>query len=139
VDRVLNYGCGPGAFSLLAAERTGPPGRVYALDIHPLAIQMAERRAQEKRLVNVETILSAESIFLGDASADVVLFFDVFHMLDNQEKMLAELHRVLKPGASMYFSVHHLKAEKILGRLQANQWFRLKARSKLAYCFSRSA
>jgi len=36
---VLDYGCGPGGYIIAAAELVGKSGKIYALDIHPLAIQ----------------------------------------------------------------------------------------------------
>jgi ubiquinone/menaquinone biosynthesis C-methylase UbiE len=35
---VLDYGCGSGSYSILAAQLVRPAGKVYAADIHPLAI-----------------------------------------------------------------------------------------------------
>jgi len=31
-DRILDYGCGPGVFSIMMAKKTGPSGTVHALD-----------------------------------------------------------------------------------------------------------
>ena len=36
-SKVLDYGCGPGTFTIMIAEKIGQSGIVYALDIHPLA------------------------------------------------------------------------------------------------------
>ena len=36
---ILDYGCGPGSCLESLAELTGPSGRIYALDINPLAIR----------------------------------------------------------------------------------------------------
>jgi ubiquinone/menaquinone biosynthesis C-methylase UbiE len=46
---VLDYGCGPGNFTIAAAELVGDKGKVYAADIHPLAypeISIKERVRQ---------------------------------------------------------------------------------------------
>jgi ubiquinone/menaquinone biosynthesis C-methylase UbiE len=43
--RMLDYGCGPGSYSAIAAELVGPTGKVYVLDIHPLAIQRVQNIA----------------------------------------------------------------------------------------------
>ncbi len=53
---VLDYGCGPGSYSIAAAELVGTEGKVYALDASEFAIQHVRRAASEKRLTNVETI-----------------------------------------------------------------------------------
>ena len=42
---VLDFGCGPGAYVPETSRRVGPSGRVYAVDIHPLAVrQVSEMR-----------------------------------------------------------------------------------------------
>ena len=40
---VLDFGCGPGVFTTLIADKIDPSGIVYALDINPLAVSMVER------------------------------------------------------------------------------------------------
>jgi 2-polyprenyl-3-methyl-5-hydroxy-6-metoxy-1,4-benzoquinol methylase len=54
---VLDYGCGPGSFTMAAAELVGEDGKVYAADIHPLAIHQVLKSASKKSLHNIETIL----------------------------------------------------------------------------------
>ena len=56
--KVLDYGCGPGAFTIMIAEIIGPSGIVYALDIHPLAIKAVEQKARKKNLSNIKTLAS---------------------------------------------------------------------------------
>jgi SAM-dependent methyltransferase len=48
---ILDYGCGPGSYSLAAAELVGKSGKVYALDIHPLAIQMVRDKVSKRGLI----------------------------------------------------------------------------------------
>jgi len=52
---ILDYGCGPGSFTMVAAEMVGKDGTVIAADIHPLAIK--QRSASKKGLKNIKTIL----------------------------------------------------------------------------------
>lgn len=49
---------------------------VYALDIHPLAIQMVQNLPSKKKLMNVTTIHSDCRTGLPDKSLDVVLWYD---------------------------------------------------------------
>ena len=134
--KVLDYGCGPGTFTIMIAESIGQSGTVYALDIHPLAMKAVEHKARKKNLTNIKTILSNCSTSLSDKSLDLVIFFDVFHTLDNQAEVLIELHRVLKSDATLYFSDHHMKEVEILKRLTENGLFKLqrKGRRTLAFC-----
>lgn len=134
---VLDFGCGPGTFTIMIAEKVGQSGMVYALDIHPLAMRTVEQKAKKKNLANITTILSNCSTSLPDSSLDLIIFFDVFHVLDNQEEVLAELHRVLKLGAVLCFSDHHMEEEQILTRLLESGLFTLKKKGKKIFTFAK--
>jgi ubiquinone/menaquinone biosynthesis C-methylase UbiE len=138
-DKVLDYGCGPGTFSILAAELVGPSGMVYALDVHPLAIQSVEQKARKRRLANIKTILSSCDSSLAENYLDLVIFFDVFHDLDNRQEVLVELHRILKSDATLCFSDHHLKEEVILKSLTEKGWFELKSKGKRTFSFGKGS
>src|SRR5215510_6201943 len=55
---VADIGAGSGWFTVRAAQRVGPAGAVYAVDINPDAIQYIDQRIQKQSLSNVKTILS---------------------------------------------------------------------------------
>lgn len=61
------------------ARLVGGSGMVYALDVHPLAIQMVRNLASKMKLMNVRTIQSDCRTDLPDKSLDVVLLYDAFH------------------------------------------------------------
>jgi ubiquinone/menaquinone biosynthesis C-methylase UbiE len=107
-DQVLDYGCGPGAYILGAAEMVGRSGKVYALDVHPLAIKRVQSIANRRSLTNVETINSDCRTGLPNECLDVVLLYDVFHMLEKPRAVLAELYRVLRAKGTVSFSDHHM-------------------------------
>jgi ubiquinone/menaquinone biosynthesis C-methylase UbiE len=138
-SHVLDFGCGPGVFTTIIAEKIGPSGIVYALDINPLAVSMVESKALRKNLGNVRTIHSNCYTSLLDNCLDHVIFFDVFHDLDNHQEVLRELHRILKPGGIMYFSDHHLKEIAILQRLTAKGLFKFKVKGRWTFSFSKVA
>ena len=117
---VLDYGCGPGSFTLAADEIVTESGTVYAVDIHPLAIQRVQAKAAKKGLTNVKTILSHCKTGLKDKTIDVVLLYDIFHMLQDPDGVLQELHRVLKGDSILSFNDHHLKEDKIVGGVEKN-------------------
>jgi ubiquinone/menaquinone biosynthesis C-methylase UbiE len=138
-SHVLDFGCGPGVFTTMIAGKIGPLGTVYALDINPLAVNMVERKARKKNLVNIRTIHSDCSTALPEDCLDHVICFDVFHCLDNHEEVLMELHRVLKPEGIMYFSDHHLKEIEILQRLTTRGLFKFKANGGWTFSFTKVA
>jgi len=135
--RVLDYGCGPGAYVAATAAMVGPTGKIYALDIHPLAIQKVTGIARKKGLANVETILSDCGTGLPDESVDVVLLYDIFHHLSEPDTVLQEIHRVLKPAGILSFSDHHMKRAGIVSGVTRGQLFTLKAEGKRTYSFSK--
>jgi len=93
---VLDFGCGPGSYSNSISRIIGDNGKVYALDINPLAIDGIKKISSKKRLDNIETILSDCKTNLSDNSIDAVILFDVYRELEDKVKVLEELYRVLK-------------------------------------------
>ncbi len=131
---ILDYGCGSGSYITAAAGLVGGAGKIYALDIHPLAIKRARRIASRNHLPNVETIQSDCATGLSDDSVDVALLYDVFHKLSDPDSVLEELHRVIKPDGILSFSDHHLKEDEIVSRVTEGGLFEL-LKSRKTYGF----
>ncbi len=134
---VLDYGCGPGSYTAAASEMAGSSGKVYALDIHPLAIRMVRDIASKNKLTNIETILSDCNTGLPDNSVDVVLLYDTFHDLRDSDRVMEELHRVLKSEGLLSFSDHHMKEQEIISRVTGSGLFKLSGKGKRTYSFSK--
>jgi ubiquinone/menaquinone biosynthesis C-methylase UbiE len=132
---VLDYGCGPGSYIIPLAELVGESGKVYALDIHPLAIHKVQGIASKKQLVNVETILSDCQTGLPDNSLDAVLLYDIFHHLSDPTGVLKELHRVLKTDGILSFRDHHMKEGEIVPQVTNSGLFRLLRKGQRTYTF----
>ena len=132
---ILDYGCGPGSYSIVAAELVGTAGKVYALDIHPLAGQRVQNVASKKGLTNIDTICSDCATGLENNSVDVVLLYDIFHELSEQNRVLEELHRVLKPNGILSFNDHHMKENEIISKMTNRGLFRLSRKGKRTYSF----
>ena len=135
--RVLDYGCGPGSYVKIVAGLVGNSGRVYALDINPLAVQMVKKMAAKYQLTNVETILSDCKTGLSDESIDVVLLYDTFHDLTNADGVLEELRRVLKPKGVLSFSDHHTKEDEIVSRVTDKGLFTLLRKGDKTHSFEK--
>jgi ubiquinone/menaquinone biosynthesis C-methylase UbiE len=134
---VLDYGCGPGSYSILAAGLVGKTGKVYALDIHPFAIQRVRDVASRKQLENVETIRSDCKTGLPDRSIDVVLLYDILHDLSDPNGVLGELHRVMRPHGLVSFSDHHMRENEILSEVTGGGLFKLLRKGKKTYSFAK--
>lgn len=134
---VLDFGCGPGSYSIAASKLAGEKGRIYSLDIHPLAIKKVRHAAAKQGLGNIETIQSDCKTGLPDGSMDVVLLYDVYHDLYNKMHVLKELHRILKAKGTLSFSDHHMRKEDILSELTKGDLFRLNKEYKKTYSFKK--
>lgn len=98
-ETVLDLGCGGGIDSIIAARRTGPTGRVIALDFLPEMLDRTAKAAAEAGVDNVEpTEGEIEAIPLPDASVDHVISNGVINLASRKVRVLAECARVLKPG-----------------------------------------
>jgi len=128
---VLDYGCGPGTFSMAAAGIVGQNGKVYALDVRPRSLERIREKAISEKIENIETILLDTSGFatgLDDEAIDVVLLYDVFHDIRDRQGLLQELHRVLKPGGILSVFPMHVGTAAMLDIMNEYNIFRLSDR-----------
>ena len=99
---VADIGAGSGYFSLRFARAVGDSGRVYAVDISPDMVRHLNRRIREAGLRNVVTVLSdPDDPLLPDASVDRFVIVDTWHHIDDKEKYLGLMKRMLKPGGQV--------------------------------------
>lgn len=134
---VLDYGCGPGSYIAPLAQLVGSSGKIFALDLHPLALKMVQRLASKKHLTNVTTIHSDCQTGLLDESLDVALLYDVFHDLDQPGGVLKELHRILKPSGILSLSDHHLQEQDIVSGVMGGGLFRMVKKGQRTYTFQK--
>jgi len=136
-QRVLEVGCGPGFFTIPAAKIAGETGRVIALDINPAAVEYVSRKIVGSGLANVETRLAdATETRLGDESVDLAFLFGVMHSFKDLNKLLREMHRVLRPNGIL--SIQSRLAEKeLLETVGATQLFKFREETKRVYVFER--
>ena len=104
-ETILDIGSGAGIDSILAARRTGPTGRVLALDFLPEMLERTRAAAAQAGLGNVEPLESdMEAIALPDASVDHVISNGVINLAPRKARVLAECARVLRPGGKLTVS-----------------------------------
>ena len=85
--KVLDFGCGPGSYVTCTSKCVGESGKVFALDIHPLAVKKVKKTAQKLGLSNVETICSDCQTGLKDNEIDMVFLYDIFHIPRHEKKI----------------------------------------------------
>ena len=105
---VVDYGCGPGRYTTKLAELTGETGKVYALDIHELAIAAVRRKMDKYRLGNIKPlIIKGYDSTLPAHIADVVCVIDMFWMIKQPTELLQELRRITKKDGMLVIDDGH--------------------------------
>jgi ubiquinone/menaquinone biosynthesis C-methylase UbiE len=101
-DAIADIGCGPGFFTLPAAEIVGPDGIVVAADIQGEMLTTVRVRAAEQGLANVRLIKTGETeLPLPEQTFDVVVAAFVLHEVPRHATFLRKMARLLKPGGRL--------------------------------------
>ena len=107
---VVDYGCGPGRYTLLLARLVGLKGRVFAVDIQPVAVKMIKEKAVNESLTNIEAILvDSYSTGIRGSSIDMIILLDTLHMIGDREELFQEFHRLLKPDGLIFMDPGHMR------------------------------
>lgn len=118
---VLDFGCGPGVFSIPIAKMVGPSGRVIAADLQPGMLEKVRAKIQEIRkekptrnpqnnppqdtnnhLTKTIQLHQCKPDQIGlSLPVDFVLAFYTIHEIPDQTKFFREIITILKPGAKL--------------------------------------
>jgi ubiquinone/menaquinone biosynthesis C-methylase UbiE len=105
---VVDYGCGPGRYTVEFADLVGENGKVYAVDIHDLAIDRVRKRMAKGNISNIEPVLiEGYNSTLPDKTADTVCAIDMFFVIKKPTEFLAELHRITKRDGTLIIDDEH--------------------------------
>ena len=98
-ETVLDLGSGGGIDVLLSAQRVGPTGKAYGLDMTDEMLALASENKRKAGVENVEFLKGEiEHIPLPDNSVDVIISNCVINLSADKDRVLREAFRVLKPG-----------------------------------------
>jgi SAM-dependent methyltransferase len=131
---VCDLGCGNGFYTLLMAQKVGPTGKVYAVDIQPEMLQLLSRRAVEAKIDQIDMIHSTvKDAKLPEGKVDLLLLVDVYHEFSHPEEMLASIRKSLSPEGVIALvefrgedprvpikPLHKMTKKQILKEYQAN-------------------
>lgn len=134
--RVADIGAGTGFFAIPIAQAVGNAGHVFAIDLQP---EMLDRLQQKIEQLGGSTNISlhcgpASELPVQDSSADLALYANIWHELDDPEAAFREALRITSPGKRIAIldwrrdkesppgpvQEHRIAAETVVNFLQSN-------------------
>lgn len=107
-QRVVDFGCGPGRFSIPLSRIVSDDkaGQVIAVDHSADAIETLQARLEQwgdPSCVRPVLLSAGQGIeAVGADAVDAVLAFDVLQHVDDQDAFFSGVHQCLAPGGSLW-------------------------------------
>ena len=100
--KVLDFGCGPGFFTITAADLVGHSGKVIATDIQQGMLDILEAKISKVDIKNRIDLhkCNADSIGLNE-KFDFIYAIYVIHETPSPEKTLQEMYDMLESGGRL--------------------------------------
>ena len=114
-EAVLDVGCGLGNDTARFAKGGA---KVTGIDIAPRAIELARANFAQRGLQGRFELMDGEAMTFAEASFDFVYCHTVLHFTPHPERMIQEIHRVLKPGGkALLMAVNRRSWMRLMHRL----------------------
>lgn len=125
-ETLLDLGCGAGLDLYLYAQKVGPTGKLFGLDLSAGMLEKARENLAAVQISNVEWLQApADAIPLPDNSVDIVTANGIYNLSPDKDAVMREVARVLKPGGRTIFAEIVLQSELPHEvRRELNDWFR---------------
>lgn len=123
---VADVGAGTGLFTRLIAEKVGPAGKVYAVDIAKTFVDHTVMSSHVRGLKQVEGIVcTPDDAKLPPASVDLVFICDTYHHFEFPHKTMTSIAKALKPGGRValldFERIEGKSSDWILGHVRAGK------------------
>lgn len=123
-QKVLDFGCGRGYYTIPAAEVVGKEGIVYAVDKDKERLDDVKGKARDRDLANIKILNSSggTDLALPDNSMDVVLLYDVFWYFDltsqGLDNLLEEMRRLSRQNGLLSVYPKHIDNKELKSIIQ---------------------
>ena len=95
-SNVLEFGCGTGGTAIKHAPYVKS---IKGIDISKNMVEIAQTQAKDASVDNVKfQCIGIDSLQAPEASYDVVMGMSILHLLPNKDKVLEQVHTLVKPG-----------------------------------------
>jgi ubiquinone/menaquinone biosynthesis C-methylase UbiE len=96
-DIIADVGSGGGYYAFEFAKKTGPSGKVYALDTNQELLNYINSEIQTQGITNVQTVLTKnDDLGLAENSIDLMFLRNVYHHLPEPIKYFGRIKKYLK-------------------------------------------
>lgn len=102
---VADLGSGTGAYSIEAAKKIGPDGKVYAIDIQKNLLENLKSTADREGLSNIEIMWGdvdeEGGAKLAPGSCDNIMVCNTLFQLEKKETFISEVKRILRKAGTV--------------------------------------
>ncbi len=96
-DTVLDFGCGPGFFTVDMAGMVGRSGRVIAIDLQEKMLEHVKKKAAKKGLSDIIKFHCCSENKIGvNQKVNFILAYYVVHETPSAENLLKQFYNILK-------------------------------------------
>lgn len=100
-ERILDAGSGSGLLAIFLKERF-PQKEIHGVDLSPIGIEMAKRRAGERKLeVRWQLVDLEDGLPYSDSSFDLIICHEVLEHLTRPADAIRNMARTLKRGGKL--------------------------------------
>jgi len=120
-QNVLEVGCGPGFFTIPAAEIVGDEGGLQAIDINPVAVEYVKEKIKDSSINNVKVKLenAAQTEFPAE-EFDLVFVFGLARVKEGSlDEVWGEVARILKPDGVLSVEGRVSPPEKLFKSMES--------------------
>lgn len=111
---LCDLGAGSGYYTFPMADRVGPKGKVYAVDIQKEMLDIIKRRMKAREVANIVPVLGTiTDPKLPAGKVDLILLVDVYHEFSHPFEMTEAMVKALKPGGYLVFVEYRLEDPKV--------------------------
>lgn len=131
---LVDYGCGPGRYTIPMAKTVGEGGKVYAVDLNPLSLEDVKEKAAREGLKNV-VCAQARGFHAEVPSgiADAIVAVDMFFYIragNDRVAFFKELARIAGKGCRLVIDGGHITMEETKKRIEDAEVWKIESRGK---------